>query len=129
MAVDYSISAINYRLLGVVDAIDSGGGNGYLVLLAGSTPVSTISLARPSGTVNGGVLTFSGTLLDTSAAATGLVNGASIYASNGTLMVSGLTVGIPPSSDYDILITNGLNSTLITAGQVVSVLSAQIAGS
>ena len=129
MAVNYSQSAINYRLQGVVSAIDSGGGNGYLVLLAGSTTVSTISLSMPCGVVNGGVLTFSGTLLDPSAAGTGFVNEGRIYASDGTLMVSGLTVGIPPSSDYDILITNGLNSTLITAGQVVSVLSAQITGS
>lgn len=129
MGVTYSQSAINYRLQGVVDAIDSGGGNGSLEFLAGSTVVSTVSLARPCGTVNGRVLTFDGTLLDPSAAATGFITEGRIYASDGTLMISGLTVGIPPSGDYDILISNGLNSTEITAGQVVSVLSAQITGS
>jgi len=129
MAVTYSTFAINYRLLGVVDAIDAGGGNGYLTLLVGSTVVSTISLARPAGTVDAGVLTFSGTLLDPAAAGTGLVTEGRIYDSTGTLIISGLTVGIPPSTGYDILISNGLNSTLITAGQTVALLSAQITGS
>lgn len=110
-------------------AIDSGGGNGFIKLLAGSTVVSTISLARPCGTVNGGVLTFDGTLLDPAAANTGVVTSAIVTDSNGALMISDLSVGIPPSNDYDVLISNGLNSTLITAGQTVQILSAQITGS
>lgn len=129
MTVTYSIPAINYRLQGVVSAIDSGGGNGYLQLLAGSTIVSTVSLARPCGTVDGGILTFVGTLLDPSAANTGIVDGAVIRNSAGALMISGLTVGIPLTTGVDIIISNGLNSTLITAGQTVAVLSAQITGS
>lgn len=128
MSVNYSLIAINDRLQGVVTAIDSGGGNGNLILLAGATIVSTISLARPCGTVNGGVLTFSGTLLDPAAANTGTVDSGRIENSAGAIMVSGLTVGIPLAS-ADILISNGLNSTVITAGQTVAVLSAQIIGS
>jgi hypothetical protein len=42
-------------------------------------------------------------------------------------MISGLTVGIP-GSGADILLTNGLNNTLVTAGQTVAVVSAQITG-
>lgn len=128
MSVTYSLIAINDRLLGVVDAIDGGGGNGNFKLLAGSTTISTISLSRPCGTVSGGVLTFTGTLLDPSADNTGDVDGAMIEDSTGALIISGLTVGIPLSG-YEVIISNGLNSTLITAGQTVQLLSAQITGS
>ena len=129
MAVTYSVTAINARLNGVVDTIDAGGGNGYMTLLASGTVVSTISLARPCGTVDGGILTFSGTLLDPAAAATGAVTEGRVYDSTGALVISGLTVGVPPSTGYDILLSNGLNSTVITAGQTVALLSAQITGS
>lgn len=129
MSVIYNIDAINDRLLGVVTAVGEGGTNGNLYLTTnGGTVLSTINLAQPVGTVNGGVLTFSGTLLDTSAANTGLAAFAHIAASNGTTIISGLTVGIPLSG-CDIILSNGLNSTLISAGQVVQVLSAQITGS
>jgi hypothetical protein len=128
MAVNYSLTAINDRLLGVVTAIDSGGSNAVLRLLAGGTIVSTISLARPCGTVNGGVLTFSGTLLDPAAANTGNITAGRVESSDGATQISGLTAGIPLSG-ADIIISNGLNTTLITAGQVVSLTSAQITGS
>jgi hypothetical protein len=128
MSVTYSPTAINYRLQGDVSAIDSGGGNGSLVLRADSTVISTISLARPCGTVSGGILTFTGTLLDPSAAATGVVNNAQILNSAGVVMISDLTVGIP-SQVADIIISNGLNSTRISSGQAVQVLAAQIQGS
>lgn len=129
MAVNYSTPVINARLQAVADTIDAGGGNGYIELLAGSTIVSTISLARPCATINGGVLTFDGTLLDPAAANTGVVDQGVIRNSLGALMVSGLTVGIPLTVGVDIIISNGLNTTLITAGQTVAVLSAQITGS
>jgi len=124
--VVYSITGINARLNGVVTAI---GANGYLKLLTNAAVIlSTIQLASPAGTVNGGVLTFTGALLDPSAAVTGNAFEGRIYDPTNTLIISGLTVGIP-TSGADILLTNGLNSTLITAGQVVSLLSAQITGS
>lgn len=127
MAVIYSLPAINDRLQVVVTAIDDAG-NGYLRLYAGGTLVSSIQLARPCGIVNGGVLTLSGTLLDPAAANTESLNSARIEDAAGVTMISGLTVGIPLSG-ADILVSNGLNSTLVTAGQTVSVLSAQITGS
>ena len=125
MSVTYSQTAITARLNGVVTVIGNGG---YMLLYAGSTLISTIQLASPCGTVNGGVLTFSGTLLDPSAANTGSVTGGVITDSTGATMISGLTAGIP-GSGADIIISNGLNSTLVTAGQAVQLLSAQIVGS
>lgn len=129
MAVDYTLPVINARLQGVINAIDAAGGNGSLKLYAAGVLISTISLARPCGTVNGGVLTFSGTLLDPSAANTGYIDEGQVEDSTGALMIFGLTVGVPPVTSGDILISNGLNSALITAGQTVAVLSAQITGS
>lgn len=128
MAVIYSQIAINDRLLGVVTAIGGGGLGGQLILLAGSTPISTITLQIPCGTVSGGVLTFTGSLIDPSAAGVGNCTGGKIQDSNGNLIVSGLTAGIPGAT-ADIIITNGLNSTFINAGQVVQLLAASITGS
>lgn len=128
MSVTYSPTAIDYRLNGVVSAIDSGGGNGSLVLLADSTVISTVSLSRPCGTVSGGILTFTGTLLDPSAAATGVVNNAQIRNSLGVVMISDLSIGIP-GQVADVIMFNGLSNTRISSGQAVQVLAAQITGS
>lgn len=128
MAVIYSLSAINNRLLGVITTIDAGSGNGVIVLLAGSTPVSNVTLQKPSGTVNGGVLTFTGPMIDPSAAGAGIVTTAHVTDSTGAVIISGFSVGIPGST-ADIIISNGLNSDFINTGQIVSVLAAQITGS
>lgn len=128
MSVTYSQYAINFRLNAVVTAIDLNG-NGSLVIYDSSNNVlSTISLAKPSGIVSGGVLTFSGQLIDPAAARTGSAYTASIFDAIGTTIVLGLSVGIPTGA-YDIVLSNGLNSTLITAGQTIQLLSAQITGS
>ena len=113
---------------GVADTIDSGG-QGYLILYAGTTVVSTIQLASPCGTVGGGVLTFGGQLLDPAAANSGTVDQGAVTDGAGNMVITGLTVGIPGSTGVDIVISNGLNSTYITAGQTVELLSAQITGS
>lgn len=125
MAIIYSQTVINARLNGVVTEL---GALANLLLLAGGTTVSTIQLSSPVGTVSGGVLTFTGTLLDPAAASTGFVTSAIIKDSTGTTAISNLSVGIPGGSQ-DVIISNGLNSTLITAGQTVALLSAQITGS
>lgn len=128
MSIVYSLSAINARLNGVISTIDAGAGHGVLVLLAGGLIVSTITLAKPSGTVNGGVLTFTGPLSDPTAANTGIITTAQVKDSNGSIIISGFSVA-STGATADIIISNGLNSTLITAGQVVQVLAAQITGS
>lgn len=128
MSIVYSSTAIDFRLQGVVSAVDIGGLPGSLKLFDGGVTVSTIALGIPCGTVSNEILTLGGTLLDPAASATGSVDSGALYDSNGDVVISGLTAGIPLSG-ADIIISNGLNSTLITAGQVVQVLSAQIHGS
>jgi hypothetical protein len=128
MSVNYSLPVINARLQAVANTIDAAGSPGYLIIRNNSgTTLSTIQLARPCGTVNGGILTFTGTLLDPAATATGTAENAIITDASGAVMISGLTVGIPLSS-ADIIMSNGLNSTVISVGQVVQLLSAQITG-
>lgn len=126
MSVDYNLAAINARLQGVVDTIDAFG-SGNFIVLAGVTVLSTIQLSIPCGTVNGGVLTLGGTLLDPAAVATGDADSCIIQDALGNSVVTGLSIGIPFSGS-DVIISNGLNNTLIVAGDVVE-LSGQITGS
>ena len=128
MAVGYSLTAINARLQAVADLIDGGATNGNLLLRESGTVLSTIQLASPCGTVNGGVLTFVGNLLDPSADATGSADNAIVQNGDGVTVVTGLTIGIPLSG-RDIILNNGLGSTVITAGQTVALLAGQITGS
>jgi len=73
------------------------------------------------------VLTF--TVPETTVAVgTGTADNAIITNAGGVVMISGLTVGIPLSS-ANLIVSNGLNTLLFTAGQVVSLLSGQIIGS
>lgn len=127
MSVDYSLTCINNRLQAVIDTIDGGGSNGRLLVRQNATTLVSIQLARPCGTVSGGVLTFVGTLQDT-ATATGSANNCVIEDSTGSDVVTGLSVGIP-FSGADVIMDNSLNSTLISAGQTVLLLSATITGS
>lgn len=125
MSITYSQTAINARLQGVVSVIGAGG---VLKLYGGIVLLSTIPLANPCGTVAGGVLTFTVPQSDPAASNTGSANTATIEDSGNNVMISGLSVGVPLSG-ANIIISNGLNSTLITAGQIVTLVSGQIIGS
>ena len=122
MAVTYNTATKNARMQAVADNIDGGSGAGVIEI--GTTGMGTvlaqITLADPCGTVSGGVLTFSGfPRSDTSANATGTAAAAVIKASDGTVVVSGLTVG---TSGTDII----LDTTAIDAGEVVTLNNASI---
>lgn len=128
MAIVYSTTAINARLNGLVSAIDGGPGNGIIRLFDGALLLAEVTLAKPSATVAGGVLNFIVPQVDLTANATGNVNAATVEDSTGVVMISGLTVGIPLSG-ANIIISNGLNSTLVTVGQVVTLVLGRIIGS
>jgi hypothetical protein len=128
MSVNYNIPTINAQLLDVVANIDAGSSFGMLRLLptTSTDTVCLIPLAKPSGTVSGGILTFIGmpqtapTLFTTTP--TNPLALADIEDSGGTVVVSGLTVGV--STAYDILIP----SVLILSGQSITLQSATITG-
>lgn len=126
MPVTYSIPAINSRLLALANVIDQAG-NGFLILRAGAANVCSIQLANPCAAVDGGVLTFDAPLQET-ADASGVVTEAIMTDAAGVIMIEHLTVGVPPTAGYDIYISNSKNTTEVVAGNVVTVLSAQIQG-
>lgn len=121
MAVVYSTAVKNSRLTVVRDAIDAGSAAGSLEI--GTTGMGTvlavIPLADPSGSVASGVLTFTMPQSDANADASGTAAEARIKDSNGTVIVSGLTVG---TSGANI----NLSSVGITAGDTVTINSAAI---
>ena len=122
MSVGYAIQGINQRLTGVVTAVGQSG-NGFLKLQSATgATVSNIQLNQPCGTVSGGILTLTGSLLDPSAAG-GTAVKAVMTDTNGVVMVSGLTVGTSATNDIVLSPTN-----VITAGNVIQLLSAQITG-
>jgi len=121
--LNYSVATINSRLNAVISNIDAGSSFGKVRLLSSSAgTVSLIPLQKPSGTVLAGILTFSGlplagaTLLSTNIVA------ADVEDSTGTIVISGLTVG--QSTAYDIL----MGTTLVSAGQTITLTSATITG-
>jgi len=119
----YSAAAINARLNGVVTAIDA---NGMLKIFGGAVLLADIKLAFPCGTVAAGVLTFTVPVF-ANAVASGTADSATVTDSGGNLMISGLTVGIPLSG-ANIIVTNGVNTTFITAGNAIPLISGQIIG-
>ena len=124
MTVTYSTAVKNDRLQVVVDAIDAGASNGRLQIgTSGMASVlATILLADPCGTVASGVLTFSGLpRTDSFADVSGTAAEAQITDSDGTVVVSGLTVG---TASADVVIS----TTSISIGDVVSLLTAAITG-
>lgn len=125
MSVNYNTTLINTRLQDVVTAIDAGSAHGVLKLLTSlATTLSSIELAKPCGTVSGGVLTFSGmSLIDPAAVAGGIATTALITDSNGATIISGLTVGT--SSASDIVMSP---SATIVAGDTIAITTATITG-
>jgi hypothetical protein len=124
MAVTYSTACKTARLNAVVAQIDAGAGPGtFEIGTAGMAVVlAVLTLADPCATVSGATLTFDfdPDITDSSANASGTAAAAQIKDSNGTVIISGLTVGLSAS---DII----LDSVSITAGQAVTLTTGTIA--
>jgi len=121
MAVNYSTAVKNTRLSAVVTAIDAGPSFGTLeICTTGYTTVlATITLAKASGTGSGGVLTFSGTPIATTASNNGTAALARLKDSTGTVVADGLTVG---TSASDVIV----NTITFASGGSVTLTSATI---
>lgn len=125
MTVVYNLTVRNNRLTQVVNAIDGSSTNGYLRLLeAGGSVISSFQLSRPCATVSGGVLTFNGlSLIDPAATGSSYAVAARAESGDGTVVISGLTVGM--ASSYDIVMSP---TNFITTGQTVAITAATITG-
>lgn len=123
MSVNYNIPIINDRLADVVTNIDAGPGAGQMRLVSPLlTTVSLITLQKPSGTVAGGILTFSGLPVAGATLASTAITAADIEDSTGLVVISGLTVG--NSTAFDIV----MPVTSVLIGNIVSLNSATITG-
>lgn len=131
MSVIYSTPLKTARMQDVADLINSktiasatgAGSTGLLVIgtsaLSGATGVlASIVLPNPMGSVSGAVLTFLGTPLSVAASATGTPAKAELRNNSGTVIASGLTVGLTGSGA-----NVELDSLSITAGQTVTITS------
>lgn len=120
MAMAYNTTVRSARMQAVADAIDAGAGAGYIEICTTSyaSVLATIPLADPCGSVSSGVLTLdcSPAIEDTSADNSGTAAIARLKDSDGTVVVSGLTVG---TSGTHIVLT----STSIVATEPVTITS------
>lgn len=122
MAIVYSVAVINARLTAVLNAIDAAPGPGRLQVLSSAAVVlSNIPLSTPSGTVAAGVLTFNVPQTDFGAPASGNASTGQFVDSTGTVVASGMTVGL---AGTDLIISQ----IHITAGDIVTFVSGQIVG-
>ena len=124
MSLTYSTTVRNNRLQQVINAIDAGAGGGKIQIGTANMALvlSTVTLVKPCATISSGVLTFSGTpISDPFAAASGFATAARITDSTGTVVASGLTVGLA-GTDIIISLQN------ITAGSIVTFVSGTITG-
>lgn len=123
MAVTYSTAAKTARMAAVIAQIDAGAAAGTLEI--GTTGMGSVlailTLADPCGSAASGVLTFDfdPDISDASTNASGTAAEARIKDSDGTVIISGLTVG---TSGTDIV----LDSVSITAGQTVTLTTGTI---
>jgi hypothetical protein len=121
MGVIYRASLRTTRMTSVRDDIDSGVGAGTLEIgSAGFASVlAVVTLADPCGSVSGDVLTLTMPQSDPSIDNTGTAAEARIKESGGTVIVSGLTVGI---SGTNIIV----NSTAFQAAATFTLSSGTI---
>jgi hypothetical protein len=121
MAVNYAAALKDTRMTAVVNAIDNNAAAAYIEIGTSGMAATlvTITLAKPSFTESGGVITMAGAPKSGTAGASGTAAAARIKDGGGGIQVSGLTVG---TSGADI----NLNSVSITSGQTVTLSSGTI---
>jgi hypothetical protein len=122
MALNYNAALKSSRMVAVIAAVDAGSGPGTLEICtaAYASVLATITLADPSFTESGGVITMADMpRSDTAADNTGTAAVARVKDSNGTVVISGLTVGVGTG---DIQ----LNSVSISAAQTVTLTAGTI---
>jgi len=115
MAISYNSTLKSDRMTSIITRLDAQAGNAILKIgtAAMGTVLVSITLAKPSATVSGGVLTFSGLPKSASATGTGTAAAAQLTDSVGTVWIDGLTVA---TSAANVIIDN----TSINSGQTVN---------
>jgi hypothetical protein len=115
MAVTYATNLKADRMTAIITRLDAQSGNAILKIGTSgmATTLVSITLAKPSATVSGGVLTFSGLPKSATATGAGTAAAAQLTDSAGTVWIDGLTVG---TGGTNVVIDN----TNIAVGQTVN---------
>lgn len=125
MAVTYNDTLKTTRMTSVKTAIDAGSADGNIQIAtsggfgSATNILVTIDFNDPCATVSTGVLTFSGLPVSALASFTGTATQARVRDSDGTVVISGLTVGTTATNII-------LNTTSIESGQLVRIDSGTI---
>lgn len=121
MTISYASAIKDARMNAALAGIDGNASPATLEICtaAYASVLVTITLAKPSFTMSGGVLTMAGVPKSGVAGNTGTAAVARIKDGGGGIQAQGLTVG---TSGSDI----NLNSTSITSGQTVTITSATV---
>lgn len=129
-SLSMSSSLRNARLQKIIDALDAGPGPGTIKLyttplpsttgaaITSQTLLGTLTLSDPSGTISGGVLTFSTISDDTSADADGVIAWGRMQDSTGAFVLDA-TAG----TSGTVFI---FNTTTVVTGGVIRMVSASI---
>lgn len=121
MAVNYNTATKTARMAATILQIDANASPAKIEICSASfaSVLVTITLADPSFTESGGVITMAGAPKSGTATASGTAAVARIKDGGGTTIVNNLTVG---TSGTEVT----LDSTVITSGQVVEIISGVI---
>lgn len=127
MTIAYSTAVAAARLQKVIDGVDAGAGFGLLVIgtsaLSGATGVlASFTLQKPSATISVRTLTIAGSPLLAVASASGIAAKAELRTSAGTVIASGLSIGLTGSGSDIIIDTTGVVSgrnVYLLAGTIV----------
>jgi hypothetical protein len=105
MAITYNSTLKADRMTAIITRLDAQSGNAILKIGTSgmSTLLASITLAKPSATVSGGVLTFAGLPKSATATGAGTAAAATLCDSAGTVWIDGLTVG---TSGTNVIIDN-----------------------
>lgn len=116
MSVNYSTAVANSRLDVVKAALNAGGGGGVILKTSGAAALVEVPLETVIGAPVNKVLTIIATAKQGTATAAGTANNADLVDGSGTVVASGLTVGL---SGTDII----LNDLAIANGSLVTINS------
>jgi hypothetical protein len=122
MAVNYDTPTKSARMAATILQIDANAAAAYIEIAtaAYASVLVTITLADPSFTESGGVITMAGAPKSGVAANAGTAAVARIKDGGGTTKVNNLTVAAPSGGDIN------LNNTSIAAGQTVTLTAGTI---
>ncbi len=113
---NYSADIKTARMTAIVTGIDAGAGPGVLEIYTAAfgTLLASLTLQKPSWTVDGDHLDLNGAPADVDADASGTAAVARIKDSNGNIKINNMTVGVGGSFEVQVNSTNVVQHLAVT---------------